>query len=194
ANRRIKGMRETINNKDTDPAAAARLRDAFGPKYNDHINDINAVVDRLERGNLHIQSANPKVADIKEKRPALAKTSSIKNADGSFHRPGPVFIGSRFHDSLKTVEHRAGALIHEATHQQSLTGDHVDTKTNSIIPTGDWPAGIDKNTIKQYGGYARLDTIDVKSAADLSQDYVALRDSSPNMHQNADSYRVFGAL
>jgi hypothetical protein len=41
---------------------------------------------------------------------------------------------------------------------------------------------------------ARQDTTDVKSAADLSPEYKTLRDNSPNMHQNADSYRVFAAL
>lgn len=41
---------------------------------------------------------------------------------------------------------------------------------------------------------ARSDTKDINSAADLSQEYKTLRDASPNMHQNADSYRVFGAL
>jgi len=41
---------------------------------------------------------------------------------------------------------------------------------------------------------ARDDTADIHTAADLSNSYKQLRDNSPNMHQNADSYRVFAAL
>jgi hypothetical protein len=145
-------MRDTINNHGTDTAAAQRLQDAFGPNYAAHINDISTVVGRLETGTLKVQSADRTVADAKKGKPALSWVSSEKNPDGSYKQPGPAFLGTRFYESLKTPEHRAGTLIHEATHQQSLTGDHVDTRTNTIIPTGNWPAGIDKSRVKQEGG------------------------------------------
>jgi hypothetical protein len=152
ANRRIKGMRDTINNHATDPAAAQRLQDAFGPNYAAHIGDISTVVGRLESDNLNIKSADASVADAQKGKPSLAWVSSVKNGDGSYKEPGPAFLGSRFHNTLKTPEHRAGALIHEATHQQSLTGDHYDKSNNAIIPTGDLPAGVNKANVVPNGG------------------------------------------
>jgi hypothetical protein len=145
-------MRDTINNRATDAAAAQRLQDAFGPNYAAHINDISTVVSRLETGNLNVQSADASVADTKKGKKTLAWVSSERNPDQSFKQPGPAFLGSRFHNTLQTTEHRAGTLIHEATHQQSLTGDHVDKTTNTIIPTGDLPAGVNKGSLVENGG------------------------------------------
>lgn len=77
------------------------------------------------------------------------------------------------------------------------TGDDVITQgmgKNMIVPAGISPAGAAAHGIIKEGGYARKDTTQINSAKDLSNEYKALRDASPNMHQNADSYRVFGAL
>jgi hypothetical protein len=145
-------MRETIQNHGTDAAAAQRLQDAFGPNYAAHINDISTVVGRLETGNLLVKSADASVADKEKGRPTLAWVSSVKYPDGKYQQPGPAYLGSRFHNTLKTPEHRAGTLIHEATHQQSLTGDSFDTTTNAIIPTGNMPAGVNPANVVQNGG------------------------------------------
>lgn len=196
AHRRVVKMRETLDHPN-DPTNRKRIETAFGRNANLH--EISTVVGNLEHGNLPVLTADPTVYDRERGKPANAVVSYNRDSKGKIDTKGwpmkHAKIGSRFHGMSKAEQ--AGTLIHEATHYQSLTGDDVG-KHSKVIQS----ASSDK-VYSARGGYATdnrgatitSDTIKADQGASLKNTpYDALRKNSPNMHQNADSYRVFAAL
>lgn len=200
ANRRIQRMKDTVNNP-TDPTNQARIETAFGPIGKLDMGHVKHVIGNLESGNLQINTADPKVFDnANGGTPSYAQVNLNLDSKNQFVSMGSTQIGSKFHTDMAVGE-RAGALIHEATHQQSRTGDDVVAHSGEIIGAGIGHPGPPQVLVQEgyakasHGGTVPAETLTADQGASLQNGpFDKLRNASPNMSWNADSYRVLSAL
>ncbi|KIM21196.1 hypothetical protein M408DRAFT_29758 [Serendipita vermifera MAFF 305830] len=195
ANTMIQKMQAALN-APTNQVNKARIEKAFGPHYN--VAEIKKVVDRLQANVLLIRTADQTVLDTATKRPAATKVTYNRDSNNKIIASSPMKyaeLGSRYYGM--SLNEKAGALIHEATHYQSLTGDDTDS-SGQIIPSASntRPVGVRAGYAQTAtGATITMDTIIADHGASLDNGpYNTLRQNARNMHQNADSYRVFAAL
>ncbi|KIM41156.1 hypothetical protein M413DRAFT_412238 [Hebeloma cylindrosporum] len=100
-----------------------------------------------------------------------------------------------------SVAFRAGTEIHEATHQQSYTGDYISADGTRIISSHEsqqQPRKMNPDTNRPENGYHVPEGPDrkrvPKSEADLSAKYKKLRHTVINMEDNGDSFPVLAHL
>jgi len=142
ANRQIGNMQQVLKNPN-DP----RIKTAFGPNAN--VAEISKVVDKLANQKLRVQSVDPNLADGQAGRPVNGFVP-MENGVPKSARFGSTFFGEqkacRIFSGIWTRSHlpagsntqqQAGTIIHEATHQLALTGDHLDPTNNRIVPANE---------------------------------------------------------
>jgi len=185
ANTQVGNMRTGLDKvKNGDAKATALYHAAFGK--NADINVVDKTVTALQNGNVQAKLATHPFTGGE-----IAAIPWSKDGTKPW-TPGHAQFSSQFHGvGANPLDNagRAGTLIHEATHQLSKTGDDIN-KSGKIIKPYD-------GTSKPTGatGYTSNHNMH-KTLADVKNDkaFTDVRDSAPNMHDNAESYAVFASL
>jgi hypothetical protein len=166
------------------------VNDAFGP--NADRSKIKATIKKLDTEPVRIGTTD--VAGVKAD---LVATTPVTRPNGP---TGNIKLGPNFFAADSSKDYRAGTLIHEATHQQSHTGDLINKNDRIVGALEDQKTNIKmQENGRPHIGYHFPGEANPKkvptSAADLSDKYKNNRDKVvKNMHDNADSYRVFAHL
>jgi len=166
------------------------VNDAFGP--NADRTKIKATIHKLNTEKVKIGTTD--VAGVK---PDLVASTPVTRPNGP---TGNIKLGPNFFAADSSKDYRAGTLIHEATHQQSHTGDVINKDDKIVGTLEDQKKNIKmQDNGRPHIGYHFPGAENPKkvptSAADLSDKYKNNRDNVvKNMHDNADSYRVFAHL
>ncbi|KAF9521538.1 hypothetical protein CPB83DRAFT_245616 [Crepidotus variabilis] len=191
ANTQITHMRSGIDKAIAgEPKALALYEAAFGKAgTNSDMTKVQDTVQALQTGTIHA-----KVAAFPFRNGEIASVPWTENKAANTWDAGPARFGSAFHDTTNMdANGRAGTVIHEATHQLKKTGDAVDKTTGAILRADQ----DDKNAhpIDNVSGYTNAPNMH-KKVADVTKDkkFTAVRNSAPNMHDNAESYAVFASL
>jgi len=179
----------TVINSDK-PEHKQIVNDAFGP--NADRDKIKATIHKLNTEQVKVGTT-----DIAGVKAGLVASTPMTRPNGP---SGNIKLGPEFFAADASKDYRAGTLIHEATHQQSHTGDFINTNDKIVGALADQKKDIKmQDDGKPHIGYHFPGTDNPKkvptSAADLSDKYKANRDHTvKNMEDNADSYRVFAHL
>jgi hypothetical protein len=179
-NRQINAMQQNL--ADANGGRSKEFLAAFGDKAD--VDQVRKRVKAMKNGDFLVESAQTSNDVTLGGVPKGANGMGQAKFGLGFHKPPP---------SVKDLNGmRAGTIIHEASHQLVQTGDKVVDGTKQIIKPFD-DDKIHKQASSAINGYAATSDV-IKSEADLGDNYKKLRDSSPNMHDNADSYRVYANL
>jgi hypothetical protein len=179
----------TVINSDK-PEHKQIVNDAFGPKADR--GKIKEVIRKLNTEQVKVGTT-----DIVDLPAGMVASTPRRKSD---RRAGNIKLGHDFFAADTSKDLRAGTLIHEATHQQSHTGDLININDKIVGALADQTTDIkmQENGIPHFGYHfpGRDNPRKVPtSAADLSDKYKANRDHTvKNMEDNADSYRVFAHL
>ncbi|KAJ3474010.1 hypothetical protein NLI96_g12699 [Meripilus lineatus] len=186
AHAQVQKMREGFNKyKEGDEKATALYEASFGK--NADPDKVDKTITALETENLRAKVGTHDFGDS-----TIASVPWSSEKKGKPWIAGDAQFSAQFHghgpDGLDNAG-RAGTVIHEATHQMKKTGDDVNLSGN-IIKAYD-------GTSKQSGatGYTSNPNMH-KTVAEVNADtsFTDVRDTAKNMHDNAESYAVFGSL
>jgi len=201
ANTQIDNMRKSVDKvREGDAKATANFHAAFGKKAK--IDLVDDTVTALQNGDIRVQLATQDFTEGKKEgddepddrsQPTIALVPWSQMRTGGPWRPNGVQLSPQFHgvghDALDDAG-RAGTLIHEATHALSNTGDDIN-KSGEIIRVDD----NNKSQPSGKNGYSSNHNMH-KTLAEVENDksFTDVRDSVPNMHDNAESYAIFASL
>jgi hypothetical protein len=203
--------------ENNDEAAQERLRLAFGPQAMSQIPTIKANIAKINAGNMQVSSKTP--GDVEKVRgPINAITPfDYRASEKDPLTTYPVEFGKMFNRDPPKGKNNAATVLHEAAHVFAhASDDHYTTGTKDMVPLGVKLSDDEMKNVKEQGGCTypffylvpisicvsnlRIDAAEnpvVKKPIDensLSPEFKALRDSATNMHMNADSYALFGAV
>lgn len=206
ANERILKMEATLEDY-TNPVNQARIEAAFGTKAD--INQIKATVQKMKSDSVPIHTADP------SKHDGVAKTSYNRDENQQIIRDNKglstmkyVQLGSGFY--TMDPNDRAGTLIHEAAHYVAAAGDDYrpNIKQKLVVKGNEKSTRLDmqeagyatdkekKNVLHQdiVGNVSPQGRAENFNTLVQGSDFYSVRNNAKNMHDNADSYRVFASL
>ncbi|CAG8635327.1 15244_t:CDS:2, partial [Acaulospora colombiana] len=197
SNKMMKKMEKIIKNAD-NPKNVEMLETAFGPKWRDHHDQLKQDIHKMRHANLQVHDRNPHNSEAAIKDGAFP-AMVIFPKKGAGNVP-TAYFGTDWHNENRV--NRAGTLIHELSHAQLGTGDHIVANSPGpvkFISSREAYARENKippQDVRRGKGYIDGTTEDVinngKSALGPSfQTYVTV---ASNPHRNADSWKVLAAL
>ncbi|KAJ3482518.1 hypothetical protein NLI96_g6915 [Meripilus lineatus] len=191
ANKQISAMRKGIDKFHAgDPEATQYYEAAFGKNgVNSDSRHVDANIQRLENGKIKVKTATHKMPDS-DMIAAVPYTPPAEGSSSQAWTAKDAVFGEKFHGGINR-QGRAGTLIHEATHQISRLGDHVGTDGN-IITRRPEDNGKPKSALDGYTNNPNGHKTVHEVAHDT--DFTAVRNNAKNMHDNSDSYTLFGSL
>lgn len=151
---------------------------AFGKDPSLDLNHVKTNVGLLKKGTINVHL--PTEGDSK----TMAFTHY--NTDKKPMEPQTVAFGKKYHKAALSTQ--AGTMIHEATHFLGNTGDHIH---NGAMLKGNDP----KDVTGLAEGYTSKQSM-YKTPKALNGDkiWTDMRDSTKNMHDNAEAYGQFASL
>ncbi|CAG8774972.1 1272_t:CDS:2, partial [Acaulospora colombiana] len=118
SNRMLRKAERIIRTGKKDPNSAQMLKEAFGPNWEQHHDQLKKDVRQMRTANLKVHDSNAATTEAQAKK---------GQQFGAFVRgtaQGPVaHFGSQYHN--KDQQQRAGTAVHELSHAVLGTGDHV---------------------------------------------------------------------